>query len=66
MYRAGLGGGGAKALAGTLFIQGVRLSHNSASDGGAVEVAEQPGSASGIPTQLIISVRAASQLPSCM
>ena len=38
-------------------MQGVTVSHNSASDGGAVEVAEQPGSASGIPTQLIISVR---------
>ena len=55
--RAGLGGGGAKALAGTLIMAGVNVSYNSASDGGAFEVAEQAGTSFSIPTQLNVTVR---------
>lgn len=38
-------------------MAGVTVSHNIAIDGGAFEVAEQAGSSSSIPTQLIVTVR---------
>lgn len=60
--RAGFGGGGAAALGGTLIMKGVTLSHNSAIDGGAFEVAEQSGPSNNIPTQLNVTV---SRRPSC-
>ena len=59
LRRAGLGGGGAKALAGTLVLDGVKVNGNSGSDGGALEVAEQAGSVFGIKTQLNVTVRRA-------
>jgi hypothetical protein len=52
---AGLGGGGAKALAGTIVMRNVSVVRNSAADGGAFEVAKQEGS-NLFPTVLLVSV----------
>lgn len=52
---AGLGGGGAKALAGTIVMRNVSVARNSAADGGAFEVAKQEGS-NLFPTMLLVSV----------
>ena len=52
---AGLGGGGAKALAGTIVMRNVSVLRNSAADGGAFEVAKQEGS-NLFPTMLLVSV----------
>lgn len=54
---AGLGGGGAKALAGTIVMQNVTVVRNSAADGGAFEVAKQEGS-NLFPTMLLVNVGA--------
>ncbi len=56
MCRAGLGGGGAKALAGTIVMERVSVLRNAATDGGAFEVAKQAGS-NEIPTMLLVKAR---------
>lgn len=56
MCRAGLGGGGAKALAGTIVMERVSVLRNAATDGGAFEVAKQAGS-NEIPTVLLVKAR---------
>ena len=52
---AGIGGGGLKALAGTIVMRNVSVLRNAATDGGAFEVAKQEDP-NGIPTVLVVEV----------
>ena len=63
--RAGIGGGGAKALAGSIKLRGCSVVHNTAIDGGAFEVAKQAQS-NGIPTRLVVEARPAPDRSYCL